>query len=211
MSEESAMKVQVLDQSGNPVQEMSLPEEVFSYPVKDHLIYEVVVNYLANQRQGTACTKNRGEVSGGGRKPWRQKGTGRARVGSIRSPLWRHGGTVFGPKPRDYSYAIPKKARKNALKSALAAKLAENLLLVIDEIKIAEPKTKVAAGWLKSLKIDSALIVDDRDNKNLFRSVSNIPEVKAVDDENLNVYDVLRYRWLIFSQRSFNSLVERLK
>lgn len=211
MSEESAMKVQILDQSGNPVKEMSLPEEVFSYPVKDHLIYEAVVNYLANQRQGTACTKNRGEVSGGGRKPWRQKGTGRARVGSIRSPLWRHGGTVFGPKPRDYSYAIPKKARKNALKSALTAKLAENLLLVIDEIKIAEPKTKVAAGWLKSLNIDSALIVDDRDNRNLFRSVSNIPEVKAVDDEHLNVYDVLRYRWLVFSQRSFNSLVERLK
>lgn len=211
MSEESAMKVQVLDQSGKPVQEMSLPEEVFSYPVKDHLIYEAVVNYLANQRQGTASTKNRGEVSGGGRKPWRQKGTGRARVGSIRSPLWRHGGTVFGPKPRDYGYAIPRKARKNALKSALAAKLAENLLLVIDEIKITEPKTKEAAGWLKSLNIDSALIVDDRDNKNLFRSVRNIPEVKAVDDEQLNIYDVLRYRWLVFSQRSFNSLVERLK
>ena len=125
------MKVQVLDQSGNPVREMDLPEEVFSYPVKDHLIYEAVVNYLANQRQGTACTKTRGEVSGGGRKPWRQKGTGRARAGSIRSPLWRHGGTVFGPKPRDYSYSIPRKAKKNALKSALATKLAEKQLLVV--------------------------------------------------------------------------------
>lgn len=211
MSKECAMKVQVLDQSGKPVKELSVPEEIFSYPVKEHLIYEAVVNYLANQRQGTACTKTRGEVSGGGRKPWRQKGTGRARAGSIRSPLWRHGGTVFGPKPRDYSYAIPKKARKNALKSALTAKLAENQLLVIDQINISQPKTKEAAIWLKNLKIDSALIVDDRENENLFRSVRNIPNVKAVDDEQLNIYDVLKYKWIVFSQRAFNSLVERLR
>lgn len=211
MSKECAMKVQVLDQSGKPVKELSVPEEIFSYPVKEHLIYEAVVNYLANQRQGTACTKTRGEVSGGGRKPWRQKGTGRARAGSIRSPLWRHGGTVFGPKPRDYSYAIPKKARKNALKSALTAKLAENQVLVIDQINISQPKTKEAAIWLKNLKIDSALIVDDRENENLFRSVRNIPNVKAVDDEQLNIYDVLKYKWIVFSQRAFNSLVERLR
>lgn len=211
MSRECAMKVQVLDQSGKPVQELSLPDEVFSYPVNDHLIYEAVVNYLANQRQGTACTKTRGEVSGGGRKPWRQKGTGRARAGSIRSPLWRHGGTVFGPKPRDYSYAIPKKARKNALKSALTAKLAENLIMVIDNINIAQPKTREAANWLKSLNIDSALIVDSRENENLFRSVRNLPQAKAVDEGQLNIYDVLKYRWIIFSQRAFNSLVERLK
>ncbi len=205
------MKVQVLDQSGNPVREMDLPEEVFSYPVKDHLIYEAVVNYLANQRQGTACTKTRGEVSGGGRKPWRQKGTGRARAGSIRSPLWRHGGTVFGPKPRDYSYSIPRKAKKNALKSALATKLAEKQLLVVEEINLTQPKTKEAVNWLKNLKIDSALIIDDRANINLFRAVRNLPEVKAVEASKLNVYDVLRYRWIVFSQRSFNSLVERLK
>jgi large subunit ribosomal protein L4 len=205
------MKVQVLDQSGKPVQELELPDEVFSYPVNDHLIYEAVVNYLANQRHGTASTKTRGEVSGGGRKPWRQKGTGRARAGSIRSPLWRHGGTVFGPKPRDYSYAIPKKARKNALKSALTAKLAENLIMVIDNINIAQPKTKEAANWLKNLNIDSALIVDSRENENLFRSVRNLPQAKAVDEGQLNVYDVLKYRWIIFSQRAFNSLVERLK
>jgi len=205
------MKLQVLDQSGNPVREMDLPEEVFSYPVKDHLIYEAVVNYLANQRQGTACTKTRGEVSGGGRKPWRQKGTGRARAGSIRSPLWRHGGTVFGPKPRDYSYSIPHKAKKNALKSALATKLAEKQLLVVEEINLTQPKTKEAVNWLKNLKIDSALIIDDRENINLFRAVRNLPEVKAVEASKLNVYDVLRYRWIVFSQRSFNSLVERLK
>ncbi len=205
------MKVQVLDQNGKPVQELNLPDEVFSYPVKEHLIYEAVVNYLANQRQGTACTKTRGEVSGGGRKPWRQKGTGRARAGSIRSPLWRHGGTVFGPKPRDYSYSIPKKARKNALKSALTAKLAENLVMVIDSINIAQPKTREAANWLKNLNIDSALIVDSRENQNLFRSVRNLPQAKAVDEAQLNIYDVLKYRWIIFSQRAFNSLVERLK
>jgi large subunit ribosomal protein L4 len=205
------MKVQVLDQSGKPVRELKIPEEVFSYPVKEHLIYEAIVNYLANQRQGTASTRTRGEVSGGGRKPWRQKGTGRARAGSVRSPLWRHGGTVFGPKPRDYSYAIPRKARKNALKSALTAKLAENQLLVIDEITIVQPKTKETAAWLRNLKIDSALIIDSRENENLFRSARNIPGVKAVNDEQLNVYDVLKYRWILISQRAFNSLVERLK
>ncbi len=205
------MKVQVLDQSGKPVEEMSLPEGVFSYPVKEHLIYETVVNYLANQRQGTASTKTRAEVSGGGRKPWRQKGTGRARAGSNRSPIWRHGGTIFGPKPRDYSYELPKKARRNALKSALAAKLDNKFLLIINEINIAQPKTKEAAAWLKNMNLDSALIVDSRENNNLFLAVRNIPKVKAVDDEKLNTYDVLRYKWLVFSQKAFNSLVERLK
>ncbi|MFA4925223.1 MAG: 50S ribosomal protein L4 [Candidatus Aminicenantales bacterium] len=205
------MKVQVLDQSGNPVEEMNWPEEVLNYPVKDHLVYETVVNYLANQRQGTASTKTKAEISGGGRKPWRQKGTGRARAGSNRSPLWRHGGTTFGPRPRDYGYELPKKARKNALKSALAAKLADNLLLIINEINISQPKTKEAAAWLKNLKVDSALIIESRENKNLFRAVRNIPEVKAVDGEKLNTYDVLRYKWLVFSQKEFNSLLERLR
>ena len=205
------MKVQVLDQSGNPVEEMNWPEEVLNYPVKDHLVYETVVNYLANQRQGTASTKTKAEISGGGRKPWRQKGTGRARAGSNRSPLWRHGGTTFGPRPRDYGYELPKKARKNALKSALAAKLGDNLLLIINEINISQPKTKEAAAWLKNLKIDSALIIESRENKNLFQAVRNIPEVKAVDGEKLNTYDVLRYKWLVFSQKEFNSLLERLR
>jgi len=211
MGKECDMKVQVLDQSGKPVEEISIPEDVFNYPVKEHLVYETVVNYLANQRQGTASTKTRAEVSGGGRKPWRQKGTGRARAGSNRSPLWRHGGTTFGPRPRDYSYEIPKKARKNALKPALAAKLAENLLLVVNEINISQPKTKEAASWLKNMNIDAALIVDSKENNNLFLAVRNIPEVKVVEGEKLNTYDVLRYKWLVFSQQAFNSLVERLK
>ncbi len=211
MNKECAMKVQVLDQSGKPVEEMSVPEEVFNYPVKSHLVYETVVNYLANQRQGTASTKTRAEVSGGGRKPWRQKGTGRARAGSNRSPLWRHGGTTFGPKPRDYSYELPRKAKKNALKSALAAKLADNLLLVVNEISISQPKTKEAVAWLKNMKIDSALIIDSKENNNLFLAVRNIPKIKAVEGEKLNTYDVLRYKWLVFSQQAFSSLVERLK
>ena len=211
MNKECAMKVQVLDQSGKPVEEMSVPEEVFNYPVKSHLVYETVVNYLANQRQGTASTKTRAEVSGGGRKPWRQKGTGRARAGSNRSPLWRHGGTTFGPKPRDYSYELPRKAKKNALKSALAAKLADNLLLVVNEISISQPKTKEAVAWLKNMKIDSALIIDSKENNNLFLAVRNIPKIKAVEGEKLNTYDVLRYKWLGFSQQAFSSLVERLK
>ncbi len=205
------MKIQVLDQNGQQVQEMDLPEEIFSYPIKDHLVYEAVVNYLANQRQGTASTKSRGEVSGGGRKPWRQKGTGRARSGSNRSPLWKHGGTVFGPKPRDYSYSLPKKAKRNALKSALLGKFNEKQVLIINEIKINEPRTKEAINWLENLKLDSALIIDSGENKNLFLAVRNIPEIKAVDENHLNIYDVLKYRWLVFSQRSFNSLVEKIK
>jgi large subunit ribosomal protein L4 len=205
------MKIQVLDQNGQQVQEMDLPEEIFSYPIKDHLVYEAVVNYLANQRQGTASTKSRGEVSGGGRKPWRQKGTGRARSGSNRSPLWKHGGTVFGPKPRDYSYSLPKKTKRNALKSALLGKFSEKQVLIINEIKINEPRTKEAINWLENLKLDSALIIDSGENKNLFLAVRNIPEIKAVDENHLNIYDVLKYRWLVFSQRSFNSLVEKIK
>ncbi len=118
------LKVQVLDKSGNKVKEISAPKEIFSYDVKSSLLYEAVLNYQANQRRGTASTKSRGEVRGGGRKPWRQKGTGRARAGSIRSPLWKKGGITFGPKPRNYGYSLPKKAKKNALKSALSMRLA---------------------------------------------------------------------------------------
>lgn len=204
-------KLQVFDRSGNPAAEVVLPDSVFGYPDKGHLVYEAVVNYQANQRRGTAATKTRAEVSGGGRKPWRQKGTGRARAGSTRSPLWRKGGTVFGPQPRDYSYELPKKARRNALRSVLSRKFTDNQILVLREFDIKEPKTKEAAALLKAFNLDSALLVDSHENTNLFLSVRNLPKVKAVDVRTLNVYDVLNYKWLVFSQRALESAMERLK
>lgn len=204
-------KLQVLDRSGKTTGEVQLPEGIFAYPKKDHLVYESVLNYRANQRRGTAATKSRGEVTGSTRKPWKQKGTGRARAGSIRSPLWRKGGRIFGPKPKDYSYELPKKAKRGALKSALSIKLAENQLLLVNGFEFPEPKTKEGAKFLESFKLDSALLVDTLENKNLFLSMRNIPKVKAIDYKELNIYDVMTYRWLVFSERAFSSLMEKLK
>jgi len=204
------LKIQVLDKSGKTTNEVELPETVFAQAPKGHLLYEAVINYRANQRQGTASTKTRGEVSGSNRKPWRQKGTGRARAGSIRSPLWRKGGTVFGPRVRDYSYEIPKKAKRNALKSALSLKLSEKQLLLVDGFEFKESKTKAAAEFLESFKLDSALLVDKIENKNLFLSTRNLPRVKAVDFNQVNVYDIMNYKWLVFSERAFSSLMEKL-
>ena len=203
--------VYVIDTSGKKIEEVKAPDEIFAVPLKEHLLYEVVINYRANQRQGTASTKTRGEVRGGGRKPWRQKGTGRARAGSNRSPIWKGGGTTFGPRPRDYSYSLPKKAKKSALKSALSMKLAEKQLLIVDALEIKEPKTKEASALIKGLKVDSVLIVDRHDNKNLFLSVRNIPKTKVVDVSQVNVYDVLNYNWLVLTKRAFDSLTEKLK
>jgi large subunit ribosomal protein L4 len=204
-------KVQVLNESGQAAGELEVPAKFFSYPVKQHLLYEAVVEHQAKERRGTAATKTRAEVSGSNRKPWRQKGTGRARVGSIRSPLWRKGGTVHGPQPRDYGYEIPKQARRNALRSALALRLSEKRLLVLAEANFKEPKTKEAFRLLKALDLDSALIVDRAANKNLFIAVRNIPRVKAVDADHLSVFDVLAYKWLVFTQRALESLIERIQ
>jgi len=205
------LKVQVLDKSGNRVKKISAPKEIFSYDVKSPLLYEAVLNYQANQRRGTASTKSRAQVRGGGRKPWRQKGTGRARAGSIRSPLWKKGGITFGPKPRNYSYNLPKKAKKNALKSALSMRLAESQLLIIKELDLKESKTKEGAKLMDVLNLDSALIVDTQENKNLFLSLRNIPNIKTVDYNQVNIYDVLNYKWLVFTEMSFKAFVEKLK
>lgn len=205
------LKVQVLDKSGNKVKEISAPKEIFSYDVKSSLLYEAVLNYQANQRRGTASTKSRGQVRGSGRKPWKQKGTGRARAGSIRSPLWKKGGITFGPKPRNYGYSLPKKAKKNALKSALSMRLAESQLLIIKELDIKESKTKEGAKLMDVLNLDSALIVDTQENKNLFLSLRNIPNIKTVDYNQVNIYDVLNYKWLVFTEKSFKVFVEKLK
>ncbi len=204
-------KVQVFDQTGKKTKEIDAPKEVFSYPVKEHLIYEAVVNYRSNQRRGTASTKTRAEVRGGGRKPWRQKGTGRARAGSNRSPIWRKGGVVFGPKFRDYSYSIPKKARRNALKSALSLKFKENKILILESLEFKEPKTKEGIKFLQNLELESVLVVDSHENKNLFLSLRNIPLVKAIDQNKVNVYDVLNHESVIFTRKAFDSLMERLK
>jgi large subunit ribosomal protein L4 len=203
--------VQVIDPSGKKIKEVKAPDEIFSVPLKEHLLYEAVINYRANQRQGTASTKTRGDVSGGGRKPWRQKGTGRARAGSNRSPIWKGGGTSFGPKPRDYSYSMPKKAKKSALKSALSMKLAEKQLLIVEALELKKPQTKEAAALIKGLKVDSVLIVDRLENRNLFLSARNIPKTKVVDVNQVNVYDVLNYNWLVLTERAFDSLMEKLK
>ena len=204
------LTVQVLDKSGKKVKELKAPEEIFSFPEKEHLIYEAVINYRANQRRGTASTKTRAKVRGGGRKPWRQKGTGRARAGSTRSPLWRKGGVTFGPTPRDYGYRMPKKAKKNALKSVLSMKLAEKHLLVLDSLDFKEPKTKDGVKLLETLKLESALIVDRHDNKNLFLSLRNIPKVEVVDYNQVNVYSILNHKWLVITKKAFESLMEKL-
>jgi large subunit ribosomal protein L4 len=203
-------KLDIIDRSGQTAGQMDLPDDLFAGRANDHLIYEAVVNYQANQRQGNAATKTRAFVSGGGKKPWRQKGTGRARVGSTRSPLWKKGGTVFGPHPRDYSYELPKKARRNALRSALAKKHADQELVIAAELELAAPKTKEAAALLKAYKLDSALLVDTAENANLFKAVRNLPRVKAVDVTGLNIYDVLAHKSVVFSRRAFEAVLEKL-
>jgi large subunit ribosomal protein L4 len=204
-------KLQVLDKKGNVTAELELPAGVFETPVHEHLLYEAARNYQANQRRGTASTKTRAEVSGSNRKPWRQKGTGRARAGATRSPLWRKGGTTYGPRPRDYSYEMPKTAKTVALRSAVSAKQAEGRLLVVEDLRLAAAKTREAVALLKGLKVDSALVVDVRDNDALFTATRNIPKVRAIDWKGLNTHDVLNYKWLVLSRQAFESLVEKLK
>ncbi len=204
-------KLQVIDKKGNVTAELELPAGVFETPVHEHLLYEAARNYQANQRRGTASTKTRAEVSGSNRKPWRQKGTGRARAGATRSPLWRKGGTTYGPRPRDYSYEMPKTAKTVALRSAVSAKQAEGRLLVVEDLRLAAAKTREAVALLKGLKVDSALVVDVRDNDALFTATRNIPKVRAIDWKGLNTHDVLNYKWLVLSRQAFESLVEKLK
>ena len=199
----------ILDITNNKVGETSLTDEIFGVEVNPLLIHEVVKMQLANRRSGTASTKNRALVSGGGKKPWKQKGTGRARVGSIRSPLWKGGGTIFGPMPRDYSYLVPKKVRKNALKAVLSQKLKENKLVLIDAIKFDEIKSKKFIALMKVLKISKALIVDV-DNKNLSLSARNVPNFKVLKPEGLNVFDLMVYDYVVLTKPSLESIEKRL-
>jgi large subunit ribosomal protein L4 len=198
----------MVDQNNKKVKDVEL-SGVFTSEVRTHLLHSAVVNQLANRRAGTASTKNKALVSGGGKKPWKQKGTGRARAGSSRSPLWRHGGTVFGPMPRDYSYALPKKAKRAALVDAIASKVAENKLILIDNLTLAEPKTKLMSALLENLGVqENALVLIKDENKNLTLAARNIPTVKVLRMENINVYDVLKYRYLLTTQDALNAMQE---
>lgn len=194
---------------GEPVGDIDLKEEIFDIEVNEHAVYLVVKNILANKRQGTKSAKTRAEVRGGGRKPWRQKGTGRARQGSIRSPQFKGGGVVFAPKPRDYSYTTPKKVRRLALKSVLTSKLKDNEIIVVDEIKMYEPKTKAFNEFLKAVKADKkALIVIDGKDENVLRSARNIEGVHTSMAQNINVYDLLKYNSLVLSKDALNVVQE---
>lgn len=190
---------------------MTLSEELFSIQGKDTLIHQAMINYLANQRQGTACTKTKGFVRGGGRKPYKQKGTGRSRAGSIRSPLWKGGGTVFGPRPRDYSYKMPKKARRLALYAALSEKIREGQIVVLDSLAVKEPRTKDMVGIMSTLGLEqgSLLIVLKESDRNILLSVRNIPGVRVMRAGDLHAYDVLSSDRLLSTKDALESLQQR--
>ena len=205
-------QIDLYNLSREKVGEVELKDEVFNGPVKPHLFYEVVKWQLAKRRRGTASTKTRAEVRGGGRKPWRQKGLGRARAGSIRSPLWRGGGVVFGPKPRDYSYPLPKKVRRAALRSALSLRYKEGKLTVLDGFDLGQIKTKLFVEAMEKLglKGEKVLIVTDGKDEVLERSARNVPWAKVLRCEGLNVYDVLNYRHLLILRSALPKIEERL-
>ena len=213
-------EVDVVDARNEKVGSLELEPRIFGVPVNDHLIYEAVKQYRASGRAGTHMTKTRGLVSGTGRKPWRQKGTGRARVGETRTPLWRHGGTVFGPQPRDYSYSMPKKARAAALRSALSQRAADGDLRVVDALPEIEPAadarkpglTRQLAAFLKGLELSGqkTLIVESEPSDALILSSRNIPGVRVLDPSAVSVYDVLDCRTLLLSRQAVGRLEERL-
>ena len=194
-------KIQMIDIKGNPVEEVELSEGLFDAPVSTHAVYLVVKNILANKRQGTHSAKTRAEVRGGGRKPWRQKGTGRARQGSIRSPQWRGGGVVFAKKPRDYSYTTPKKTRRAALRSVLTTKLQDGEIILGDKLTMEEPKTNIKAEG-------KALVVVNDDEKDVQRAARNIAGVKTSRATDINVYELLKYDNLIITKAALDVVEE---
>jgi large subunit ribosomal protein L4 len=205
-------KVDVKDWNNKKVGSVDLPEEIFAYPYKEHLIHEAVRNYLASLRQGTAKVKNRSEVSGSGKKPFRQKGTGRARQGGNRPPIHRHGGTVFGPHPRDYSYKMNSQEKKNALKSALSQRVKEGKLVLLSDLSIDEPKTKTLSEKVTKVGVDGkALLVDSFENTNLALAARNNPRLVLVDPLHVNVYDVVNSRYVVLSQSALQQLTEALE
>ena len=201
-------KVSVYNIEGKVVGDMELNDAVFGVEVNTHLVHQAVVLQLANKRQGTQSAKTRSEVSGGGRKPWRQKGTGHARQGSTRSPQWTGGGIVFAPKPRDYSFKMNKKEKNLALKSVLTTKVAENKFIVVDGLSFDEIKTKNMVNVLKNLEVKKALVVTDDDNKNVTLSSRNIPGVKTAFTNTINVYDILKYDKMVVAKDVISKIEE---
>jgi len=199
--------VSVYNIEGNQIGEMELSDAVFGVEVNEHLLHMAVVNHLAAKRQGTQSAKTRSEVSGGGKKPWRQKGTGHARQGSTRAPQWTGGGVVFAPKPRDYSFKLNKKERRAALKSALSSRVAENKIIVLDAFNMEEVKTKKFKAVMDALKVSKALVVVD-DNNNVVLSARNIPDVKTASTSTINVYDILKYDTLVVTQDAVATIQE---
>ena len=205
------VEVKVVNVGGEEVGTVSLKDEVFAAPVNEALVHEVVTGYHANRRQGTASTKTRSEARGGGAKPWRQKGTGRARAGTIRSPIWRGGGIVFGPKPRDYRMAVPKRKRQQALKSALSASLSAGSLLVVDSIECAEPKTRIVARMLNDLGVErKALIIIAEPNREMYLATRNLASARAVPVSSLNALDVLGAESVVIERQAIEELERRL-
>ena len=200
--------VSVYNIDGKEVGSIELNDAVFGVEVNEHLVHLAVVNQLANKRQGTQSAKTRSEVSGGGRKPWRQKGTGHARQGSTRAPQWTGGGVVFAPKPRDYSFKMNKKEKRIALLSALSSKVAESKIVVLDSFNLDEIKTKKFAEVMSNLKVDKALVVVEGENKNVVLSGRNIPSVKVSATNEINTYDVLKYDTLVVTKAAVEKLEE---
>ena len=202
------LKVDVLNIEGKKIGDLDLNENVFGVEINEIVVHAALVNYLANQRQGTQSTKTRSEVRGGGRKPWKQKGTGRARQGSIRAPQWIKGGIALGPKPRKYTYALPKKQRQLAIKSVLTSKLQEGKLIVVDKIELNEIKTKTMVNVLNCLKAEKALIVTEQKNTNVYASARNIANTKVSVVNAINVYDLLNSKTLIMTADAIKSVEE---
>ena len=200
--------VKVYNIEGKEVGTMELNDAVFGVEVNEHLMHLAVVSQLANKRQGTQSAKTRAEVSGGGRKPWRQKGTGHARQGSTRAPQWTGGGVVFAPKPRDYSVKMNKKEKAAAIKSALSSKVAEEKFIVVDGLAFDEIKTKKMAAVLDNLKVNKALVVLDKKDENIILSARNIPEVRTVLSGSVNVYDVLKYGNVVITKEAVAQIEE---
>ena len=202
------LKVDVLNMEGKKVGDVELNENVFGVEVNDVVVHSVLVNFLANQRQGTQSTKTRAEVRGGGKKPWKQKGTGRARQGSIRAPQWTKGGIALGPKPRSYRYKVPKKMRQLAIKSVLTSKVKEGNLIVVDKLELNDIKTKEMVKVLNNLKANKALVMLNEKNLNVQASARNIENVKTTLVETINVYDLLKYNTLVLTQDAVKKIEE---
>ena len=200
--------VSVYNMEGNEVGKMELNDAVFGVEINEHLVHMAVVAQLANKRQGTQKAKTRSEVSGGGRKPWRQKGTGHARQGSTRAPQWTGGGIVFAPTPRDYTITLNKKEKRAALKSALTSRVQENKFIVVDELKLDEIKTKKFQTVLNNLKVSKALVVVGDDSDNVVKSAKNIPTVKTAYVNTINVYDILKYNTVVATKTAVANIEE---